>query len=207
MPASRVRFNRVAKVMLIPSIAEMSSSEIEASYFSDQEFNEMQADTVRTIRAMRRSQPLKEKKYSARGLEQLKSPARLEQTKSNRNNVISAVLDEQERQWARGTIEGEEEIAKASRSHSKWAREMALAMGASDAAWVRSMVRNLRQADQRDHLASVLSQAKITLEEKRKERTSSSFLEKKKSAAAKSVTNLTVYETNENNWGAYNNYQ
>lgn len=140
----RVRFLPRTQITLIPTLDEMSEEEIAAVWRNEYEDRQTQHGLVKTIRTMRGGEAGRHVKdgenISTRGLEYLRSTARMEQHIKNRDSVKDAVLQEQERQWSK-SIEDTEKIASSSARASQWALECALSLAKEDAAFVRRSIR------------------------------------------------------------------
>ena len=131
--SSRIHFNPVTKIYSVPARWQMSNEETYAKRFTNREHKRMKLELMKTIKAIRSGQILREEYgLCARGLEHLQSPARLKQRKTNKDFGNVAVLNEQERQ--RGErINILDKIDCAARYNSRCATEKALQMGLSDA--------------------------------------------------------------------------
>lgn len=140
-----VAFNRSVRIFTIVSLSEMTEQEFDSSFLTEDDQSRIKIDSNESILAMRRNKA-EDDEVCFRGLEHLRSVAHLEQRKINKECVLQAVLSEQERQRTQQqeedeTNDEEEALADASRTTSKWSCDLALANGASDAARVRSILR------------------------------------------------------------------
>lgn len=161
-----VRFSRTTQIKFVPPMSEMHPSVKSTCHYSDADFETMQRDTVLTIRAVRNNRRLNEDEMTERGLESLHSPDTFKSKRQNRDDVINAVLDEQDRLWAAGNVDADmESIASASRAHSRIAIDQALELGSSDAAFVKTALRlearaSLAAAARTTFLSGVLGRAR-----------------------------------------------
>mmetsp|Transcript_46437 Transcript_46437/g.86282 ORF Transcript_46437/g.86282 Transcript_46437/m.86282 type:complete len:226 (-) Transcript_46437:52-729(-) len=139
-----VAFDETIQVHLVPCYYEMSEDEHRQIWLSQEDFKAIRASNSRTVEAMQRRNScnetedcphilLDEEDKCDRGLEHRRSPAHHEQRKINHECCITAALDVQERQRMLEYYD-EEEIARASRRGSQWARELARQQGVSDSA-------------------------------------------------------------------------
>lgn len=136
---SVVRFSASVKVVFVPALSEMSDEEKIGSFGSDRDPDLIQADIVKTVKAMRRGCSEDDDEICFRGLEHLQSTLHLEQRKINKDMVTEAVLGEQNRQMLEGAIDSDK-IALQSIRGSRWARELALKNSASDETYVKAML-------------------------------------------------------------------
>ena len=130
---SQVRYQKTTKIIFVPKIPEEAKNTI---WYSDKDLTQIKHDASRTVRAVWRGKPLKTKTCD-RGLEHLRSGAHMEQHRINKDCVITAVLKEQATQRVSGIIDTNK-IAGASCRYSRWAKEKALILGASDAVYISS---------------------------------------------------------------------
>ena len=141
-----VRFGSRTKVYLIPSISDYSDKEFTAMWMVDEDRAAAQAGILGDIKAMRTAgaggagATTDGEGHCSRGLEHMRSAAHMEQRKINKESVMNAVLDAQDAQFEANVI-NEEDLLEASSRNSRWARENAESMAASDAACVRRHVR------------------------------------------------------------------
>lgn len=137
-----VRFSAALQINFVTPRSQMSEDEIASLNYTNPEWEQIQRDVVRTVRAMRQlgqngGGQLNGEDMTERGLEHLSNPAVLRAQKDRKERVQDAVLDEQARQEA-NDINNAEDIAAASRLHgSNEAAQQALAMGTSDESFVR----------------------------------------------------------------------
>mmetsp|Transcript_16720 Transcript_16720/g.31313 ORF Transcript_16720/g.31313 Transcript_16720/m.31313 type:complete len:211 (-) Transcript_16720:208-840(-) len=132
-PKMRLSFAPTAEVKFIPALSDTGESEKKALWYNDDDYDEMKKSAFNVVRSMRKGRAAANSDDDSMctwGLEQHRSQAHSEQRQINKDFVIKAVLDEQERQWTIGTC-GVDEISQASITHSRWARDLALADGMS----------------------------------------------------------------------------
>ena len=127
---SQVHFQKITEIALVPKIPKEAKNTI---WYSKEDLTRTRYDVARTVSAMRRGKPL-ETNMCVRGLEHLQSNAQMEYRRLSKALVVTAVLTEQAWQRAAGIIDSDT-IAGASCHFSKWAKEMALLLGASDAVY------------------------------------------------------------------------
>ena len=133
-PVRRIRFANRTKVYLIQALSEISDEEFNATWTTNEDSNNAQAEIAKTVKAMRSGST--DINVCTRGLEHMRSAAHLEKCKNSKDAVLRAVLEEQERQWLAGH-DDHEAIANAAAQSSEWARSRALTLGESDAASAR----------------------------------------------------------------------
>lgn len=156
--AKRTRFACTTQIFSVESLFDMSEDEVAASFYNKADYRRIRADTKRDVRSMLKGDLGKITDTCSRGLEHLKSRAHLEQRNINKDCVTNAVFLEQERQRSVGTTD-EDEVAEASKACSKWARDLALSNGASDAAYVLAIGRRERRQQVSNGQGSVLKKA------------------------------------------------
>mmetsp|Transcript_4739 Transcript_4739/g.10066 ORF Transcript_4739/g.10066 Transcript_4739/m.10066 type:complete len:306 (+) Transcript_4739:104-1021(+) len=137
-----VRFARLAKVYCIPALTEISEEEVAAIWTNGEDMQQTQANVVSAIRALRNGDASldDEDGPSSRGLEHMVTEERMERRQRNKRRVYDAVLDAQFQFQEQGISPDDEAIASASERHSQWARDVARALGTSDAEYVRQHV-------------------------------------------------------------------
>lgn len=151
-----VGFNLTINIYYVPSHRDMSNDEHRDTWLQEEDMNEIRAGVRRTEKAMRDRRNNRsdgdnddnaEHEICDRGLEHRRSPAEYERRKINRDCCVSAVLDVQERQLELGYCSGDD-LARASRRGSQWARDQATRAGMSDAA-VANAIAEQRQTKKR----------------------------------------------------------
>lgn len=144
-----VGFAKRTQVFLVLHLADYTDEEISSAWTNDQDIKNNQSDVVNTIKLVRRNANNElRQQLCVRGLEAMTSVERLQERRTNKESVINAVLDEQDRQW---DDEGDyptdwDKISQASREYSSSANDRAQMLGASDAAAARIIQRE----DKRD---------------------------------------------------------
>ena len=100
LPRDRLSFNRRTSVYLIPDLESFTDDELDRIYFNEADTTRFQRDAVQSIFTMR-SEPDRgdDDDYTSRGLEHVRDATTIEARKNSRQQVIHAVLDEQDRQW------------------------------------------------------------------------------------------------------------
>uniref|UniRef100_A0A7S1YY72 Uncharacterized protein n=1 Tax=Trieres chinensis TaxID=1514140 RepID=A0A7S1YY72_TRICV len=142
MITSRVTFKGTIKVCFVPSLREMTETEICSTWYSRAEFNHMKKESFATVKTMRtrKGRRLDDCRHCQRGLEHYKSLAHMEQKQINKDCVIAAVLQEQRAQMHKG-IKNEEDIRAASCNYSRWAGRLAQEAASSDANYVKGLMK------------------------------------------------------------------
>eukprot|EP00567_Pseudictyota_dubia_P005535 CAMPEP_0197440710 /NCGR_PEP_ID=MMETSP1175-20131217/7138_1 /TAXON_ID=1003142 /ORGANISM="Triceratium dubium, Strain CCMP147" /LENGTH=249 /DNA_ID=CAMNT_0042970859 /DNA_START=89 /DNA_END=838 /DNA_ORIENTATION=+ len=147
------RFDVKVEVYSTIPLSEMTPCEIESSFLCNADLLRIKQNCGRAVRALRRGEAEgrnrnhnsngddEEEELCFRGLEHMRSQAHLEQRRINRDCNVQAVLFEQQKQWHQkppsSAEDMDEAVAEASRTTSKWARDLATANGMADAAFVR----------------------------------------------------------------------
>lgn len=140
----RVQFNNSVRVQAIPSLADMSLKEIEATWQTDEDEATSQAEVVNSIRAMRlqNTSTMASEHCCTRGLEHLASKAINQYLQQRRERSIRAVLDEQRTQKRQ---HDPERLRVVSEKHTKEARIDAIMYGSIDSEFVHQMHRKSSQ--------------------------------------------------------------
>lgn len=125
---NKLSFDDQVDIQFTITRGEMTSQEKEGRWYSRQEYEEMTKTCSKQIIKLDRGQPLKDKKYCARGLEShTRVQARIKTM--NRSLAYRAVLQEQHRQHQRGIVD-EDALAHAYHAASSgcqlWAQAVAL---------------------------------------------------------------------------------
>ena len=126
-----VSFRRTVRCIAIPALNDISQEEIEATWLTKEEMKASKEAMKRNVKTLRRAQKsgytLKDSDTdSYRGLEHLVSSQELKKRQEHYLSIIDAVIDAQE------DGKDENEIASASSSLSKEAKESAILMAKED---------------------------------------------------------------------------
>lgn len=130
----RLSFNRRTSVYLVPDLASFADEDLERIYFNEADTARFQRDAVQSILTMR-SEPDRadDDDYTSRGFEHMRDATTVEARKTARQQVIHAVLDEQDRQWdCHNDVVDPNALAAASRRHSIESIEEARLMAEAD---------------------------------------------------------------------------
>ena len=148
----RVQFNNNVRSLAIPSLADLSLKEIEATWQTEDDKATSQADVVDSIRAMRlQDASTKASDHCcARGLEHFRSKAINQHLQQRRDQSIRAVLEEQRTQKHQ---RDPERLRAISERYTEEARIDAIVYGSIDSEFVHRMYRKSSQ----DPAKSVLS--------------------------------------------------
>lgn len=125
----RVSIDERVQVRTTIALHEMSQEEIDAVWYSPEEFHQITESCCKQIIKLNRGETLKDKKYCARGLEShihIRSIGK----SMNRRLAYQVVFDEQERQWQKGSHNDEvmsRVYLAASSSSCLWANVIGLA--------------------------------------------------------------------------------
>ena len=135
-----VSFNPKMRVFEIPTVGELSVREIQSLWPTSEESKKNQSDIVTSVR-MARKNP-RDASVCTRGIEKLLDPASVARLRKCREDLIDAVLDNQEEQWQRGLYHADpEEIRSIASRISQQSVEEAITLAAKDEAYVRTMRR------------------------------------------------------------------
>ena len=122
---------------LIPTIDEYSEQEIKRSWRSQEDDQETQREVIETIQMLRQNNgkiPQKcSHRYTARGLEHMKSTKAMDERKERKLRLFDAVLDEQDRQFD-ADIDDQDCIAMIASDCSKTSIGLAITLAVKDAA-------------------------------------------------------------------------
>lgn len=144
------------EIYSIPHIDDFDEDTIRAVWYEKAEYDTMKVGFVATIKKMMRGEPIKENNESTiRGLEFRTRKGALRR-QHNKLAAITAVLDEQDRQFNDGTFD-EERLAEIYRSSGSHCQDSAQAMGLKDQ---EMMIEMLAEAE-----AVLVETNKPTLEE------------------------------------------
>jgi hypothetical protein len=123
----------------IPHIDDFDEDTIKAVWYEKTEYDTMKVGFVATIKKMMRGEPIAENNESTiRGLEFRTRKGALRR-QHNKLAAITAVLDEQDRQFNDGTFD-EERLAEIYRSSGSHCQESAQAMGLKDQEVMKDIV-------------------------------------------------------------------
>ena len=146
----RVRFANRTRIYLIPCISEFKREEHAAIWMTDEDQKASQQGVVEDILRLRRTAAIESSsdhdhhddtdESCGRGLEHMRSQSHMEQRRMNKEANLNGVLDVQDDHFDAGVF-NDHEIAEVSISTSEWARQRALSVAASDAAYVWHHVR------------------------------------------------------------------
>ena len=147
-----VRFATRAKVLLIPSIDEMSDQQRDAVWRTDEDRKNDEKDIVSTVRSHREAAAASSStsggrhqlppNMTVRGLEVIVNPASREHLRRRRQDLIDAVLDLQDEYWNRGkSFPDPEAVRRVCAQYTSIDTEEAISLAASDAAYVRQQQR------------------------------------------------------------------
>jgi hypothetical protein len=141
----------------IPHIDDFDEETIRAVWYEKTEYDTMKVGFVATIKKMMRGEPIAENNESTiRGLEFRTRKGALRR-QHNKLAAITAVLDEQDRQFNDGTFD-EERLAEIYRSSGSHCQESAQAMGIKDEEVMKDIMAEVPKPD-------VAGTNKVTLEE------------------------------------------
>ena len=150
--ARRVGFNRKTKVFLHLHLDDMTEEEYQATYTTDEDSHNSQRNLVQDIQTIRRQDQQgvphnndNEDGTSIRGIEHMRSAAAMQERKAVKEGVLSAVLDEQDRQWDKDA-DDDEALRAASLRHSGRSHRIAAERARQDALAVRAMMMHERAA-------------------------------------------------------------
>ena len=137
-----------AKLFLIPSLVDMEQAEKDDLWRTEEEIKATEQDILQTARAAiskTTNGKSTAKDHNERGLESLVcTPAKRHSILHQRINLVTAILDAQEKEWQKGHIHANPDILRdISTKLSTEASEKARMLGASDEAYVRQTIRNL----------------------------------------------------------------
>jgi hypothetical protein len=151
-----VTFSPKARVLEIPTVEEMSESEIASIWQTPEENEQNQADLVRCVRAARQNP--RDATICTRCIEKLVDPTSTPRLRACRKELINAVLDNQEAQWERGLYHADpEEIRSVATEISRQSADQAITLAAKDEAYVRTMRRREMPNSPMRTAAAVLS--------------------------------------------------
>ena len=140
-----VSFHPKTRVLEIPTVEELSVREIQSLWPTPEESKKNQGELVTCVR-MARKNP-RDASVCTRGIEKLLDPASVARLRKCREDLIDAVLDNQEAQWQRGLHHADpEEIRSIATRISQQSVEEAITLAAKDEAYVRT-TRRREQAD------------------------------------------------------------
>uniref|UniRef100_A0A7S2DYN1 Uncharacterized protein n=1 Tax=Helicotheca tamesis TaxID=374047 RepID=A0A7S2DYN1_9STRA len=125
-----ISFSPEKDVRYVRNLQQISDDEKAYLWSSDKERDDTMHSILKTVRMIQMNG--KKTRRCIRGIEQYIFPEFTEQKKINKDCVLLAVLQEQDRQKTLG-IYDPEELRNASKSASEWARNLALKDGAEDA--------------------------------------------------------------------------
>lgn len=135
-----VSFHPKTRVLAIPTVEELSVREIQSLWPTPEESKKNQGELVTCVR-MARKNP-RDASICTRGIEKLLDPASVARLRKCRENLIDAVIDNQEAQWQRGLYHADpEEIRSIASRISQRSVEEAITLAAKDEAYVRTMRR------------------------------------------------------------------
>jgi hypothetical protein len=122
----------------IPHIDDFDEETIKAVWYEKAEYDTMKVGFVSTIKKMMRGEPIAENNESTiRGLEFRTRKGALRR-QHNKLAAITAVLDEQDRQYNDGTLD-EERLAEIYRSSGSHCQDSAQAMGLKDQEFMKEI--------------------------------------------------------------------
>lgn len=130
-----IRFNSRVTVWAVPALREMNDEEVKKVWYDEVDFGRLQLEVVETLRVVHHGENVLQEAENicVRGLEYILSRTHLEQRRSEKQEVMHAVLKEQERQRTLG-INDIERLSRVSHVASRRAKEWALKMGSFDEA-------------------------------------------------------------------------
>ncbi len=135
-----VTFYPKIRVVEIPTIDEMSDREIASLWPTPEDSKRHQVDLVQCVRAARKNP--RDATICTRGIEDLIDPTSVLRLRQCREDLIDAVLDNQESQWKRGLHHANpEEIRSVATELSRQSVERAITLAAKDEAYIRTMRR------------------------------------------------------------------
>ena len=135
-----VSFHPKTRVLAIPTVEELSVREIQSLWPTPEESKKNQGELVACVR-MARKNP-RDASICTRGIEKLLDPASVARLRKCREDLIDAVLDNQEAQWQRGLYHADpEEIRSIASRISQQSVAEAITLAAKDEAYVRTMQR------------------------------------------------------------------
>ena len=135
-----VSFHPKTRVLAIPTVEELSVREIQSLWPTPEESKKNQGELVACVR-MARKNP-RDASICTRGIEKLLDPSSVARLRKCREDLIDAVLDNQEAQWQRGLYHADpEEIRSIASRISQQSVEEAITLAAKDEACVRTMRR------------------------------------------------------------------
>jgi len=126
------------------SIRRHSISASDDSWLADKDYSKILRSVKKMVRSIRENAAIDDDiGLTSRGIEHLRSAEHLEQQVINKDCAISVVLSEQRRLAEEGiaTADAAVVISEAYQQHSRWARQNALLLAASDEAFMRSNVK------------------------------------------------------------------
>ncbi len=126
------------------SIRRHSISASDDSWLTDKDYAKILRSVKKMVRSIREDSAIEnDTGLTSRGIEHLRSTEHLEQQIINKDCAISVVLSEQRRLADEGiaTADAAVVISEAYQQHTRWARQNALLLAASDEAFMRSNVK------------------------------------------------------------------
>jgi hypothetical protein len=128
------------------SIRRHSISASDDSWLTDKDYAKILRSVKKMVRSIREDSAIDDNiglGLTSRGIEHLRSTEHLEQQIINKDCAISVVLSEQRRLADEGiaTADAAVVISEAYQQHTRWARQNALLLAASDEAFMRSNVK------------------------------------------------------------------
>lgn len=136
--STRVRFSDVIQEHAIMSLDDLSDSELQASWYSSTEKKELSAKRNKVLARLERGMSCKEVKATYRGLECWTTTG-AEDLSDNVSRVITAVMEEQDRQWRAGVEYDARLIALKSQSVTGSSVQRALKMAQDDECQARRL--------------------------------------------------------------------
>ena len=135
-PRRSVSFSPKVRALVIPPLDAYSDRHRQQLWQTSQEKKASEAQMVQTIRAARQGKLSDD--VSTRGLENLTVPGNIVRLRQRREQLITAVCDNQDEQWRAGIFHPHPEIIRAiSVRHTYSDAEVAITRAAQDEAYVR----------------------------------------------------------------------
>ena len=128
-PRKRVRFSTCLDVKEVPVLLDVPKEEIEATWYTPDEFAAIKKTLVTTVRLMMAKKPIEEG-LCIRGLE-FRTPAGAKNRKKNKMDALTAVWNEQVAQWKEDRTD-EEAISIVYQQQVIECRNVALRLAAKD---------------------------------------------------------------------------
>ena len=136
LPRRSVSFSPKVRALVIPPLDAYSDRHREQLWQTSQEKKASEAEVIQTIRAARQGKVSDD--ASTRGLEHLTIPGNIVRLRQRREQLITAVCDNQDEQWRAGIFHAHPEIIRViSIHHTHIDTNVAITRAAEDEAYVR----------------------------------------------------------------------